>query len=341
MKILVTGGCGFVGANICINLKKKFHEVYSLDNLSRKSSKINFKFIRKNGIKNFKIDIFNEKEIQKLKKFDLIIDCCAEAAVEVSKKDLDRVFNTNLVGTFNLLKKAKKDKSKIIFISSSRVNSIKEINNIIGKKTLKKNVKINKKINENFDTLKPKSLYGFTKLASELLIEEFSYAFGLKYIINRCGVISGPMQFGKQDQGFVSLWVWKHILNKNLKYIGFGGHGNQVRDVLHVDDLVNLINLQIKKLNSIYNKKICVGGSKKSNTSLKNLTSICEKITGNKLKYTKVNRTSIYDIPYFITDNTLANKIYKWQPKKNIIDIVRDNYKWLIENKRNLIKIDK
>ena len=341
MKILVTGGCGFVGANICINLKKKFHEVYSLDNLSRKSSKINFKFIRKNGIKNFKIDIFNEKEIQKLKKFDLIIDCCAEAAVEVSKKDLDRVFNTNLVGTFNLLKKAKKDKSKIIFISSSRVNSIKEINNIIGKKTLRKNVKINKKINENFDTLKPKSLYGFTKLASELLIEEFSYAFGLKYIINRCGVISGPMQFGKQDQGFVSLWVWKHILNKNLKYIGFGGHGNQVRDVLHVDDLVNLINLQIKKLNSIYNKKICVGGSKKSNTSLKNLTSICEKITGNKLKYTKVNRTSIYDIPYFITDNTLANKIYKWQPKKNIIDIVRDNYKWLIENKKNLIKIDK
>ena len=341
MNILVTGGCGFVGANICLALKKKFNKVFSLDNLSRKSSTLNFKILKKKGIKNFKIDIFNEKEIQKLKKFDLIIDCCAEAAVEVSKKDLDRVFNTNLVGTFNLLKKAKKDKSKIIFISSSRVNSIKEINNIIGKKTLKKNVKINKKINENFDTLKPKSLYGFTKLASELLIEEFSYAFGLKYIINRCGVISGPMQFGKQDQGFVSLWVWKHILNKNLKYIGFGGHGNQVRDVLHVDDLVNLINLQIKKLNSIYNKKICVGGSKKSNTSLKNLTSICQKITGNKLKYTKVKNTSIYDIPYFVTDNTLANKIYKWQPKKNIIDIVRDNYKWLIENKKNLIKIDK
>ena len=341
MNILVTGGCGFVGANICLALKKKFNKVFSLDNLSRKSSTLNFKILKKKGIKNFKIDIFNEKEIQKLKKFDLIIDCCAEAAVEVSKKDLDRVFNTNLVGTFNLLKKAKKDKSKIIFISSSRVNSIKEINNIIGKKTLRKNVKINKKINENFDTLKPKSLYGFTKLASELLIEEFSYAFGLKYIINRCGVISGPMQFGKQDQGFVSLWVWKHILNKNLKYIGFGGHGNQVRDVLHVDDLVNLINLQIKKLNSIYNKKICVGGSKKSNTSLKNLTSICQKITGNKLKYTKVKNTSIYDIPYFVTDNTLANKIYKWQPKKNIIDIVRDNYKWLIENKKNLIKIDK
>ena len=341
MKILVTGGCGFVGANICLALKKKSNKVFSLDNLSRKSSVLNFEILKKKGIKNYKIDIFNEKKIQKLTKFDLIIDCCAEAAVEVSKKDIDRVFNTNLIGTFNLLKKAKKDNSKIIFISSSRVNSIIEINNIIGKKNLKKKIKINKRINENFDTLKPKSLYGFTKLASELLIEEFSYAFGLKYIINRCGVISGPMQFGKQDQGFVSLWVWKHILNKNLKYIGFGGHGNQVRDVLHIDDLVSLINLQIKKLNKIYNKKICVGGSKKSNTSLKNLSSICQKITGNKLKYTKIKKTSIYDIPYFITDNTAANKIYKWQPKKNIIDIVKDNYKWLIKNKTKLIKINK
>ena len=341
MKILVTGGCGFVGANICLALKKKSNKVFSLDNLSRKSSVLNFEILKKKRIKNYKIDIFNEKKIQKLIKFDLIIDCCAEAAVEVSKKDIDRVFNTNLIGTFNLLKKAKKDKSKIIFISSSRVNSIIEINNIIGKKNLKKKIKINKRINENFDTLKPKSLYGFTKLASELLIEEFSYAFGLKYIINRCGVISGPMQFGKQDQGFVSLWVWKHILNKNLKYIGFGGHGNQVRDVLHIDDLVSLINLQIKKLNKIYNKKICVGGSKKSNTSLKNLSSICQKITGNKLKYTKIKKTSIYDIPYFITDNTAANKIYKWQPKKNIIDIVKDNYKWLIKNKTKLIKINK
>jgi len=341
MKILVTGGCGFVGANICLALKKKSNKVFSLDNLSRKSSVLNFEILKKKRIKNYKIDIFNEKKIQKLTKFDLIIDCCAEAAVEVSKKDIDRVFNTNLIGTFNLLKKAKKDKSKIIFISSSRVNSIIEINNIIGKKNLGKKIKINKRINENFDTLKPKSLYGFTKLASELLIEEFSYAFGLKYIINRCGVISGPMQFGKQDQGFVSLWVWKHILNKNLKYIGFGGHGNQVRDVLHIDDLVSLINLQIKKLNKIYNKKICVGGSKKSNTSLKNLSSICQKITGNKLKYTKIKKTSIYDIPYFITDNTLANKIYKWRPKKNIIDIVKDNYKWLMKNKTKLIKINK
>ena len=339
MKILVTGGCGFVGANICLSLKKNYKTVVSLDNLSRKSSVFNFKLLKKNKIKNYNFDIFDSKKIDKLQRFDLIIDCCAEAAVEVSRKDLDKVFNTNLVGTFNLLKKAKKDGSKLIFISSSRVNAIEKINEIIQNKNLTKDIKIKKKIDENFNTLKPKSLYGFTKFASELLIEEFSYAFNLKYIINRCGVISGPLQFGKQDQGFVSLWVWKHLLKKKLSYIGYGGNGHQVRDVLHISDLIILLKLQIKNFGKIYNKKVCVGGSTTSNISLKKLTKICQKITGNKINIKKASKTSIYDIPYFITDNSLVKKIYKWSPKKNIHDIANDNYKWLMKNKKYLLRI--
>ena len=151
MKILVTGGCGFVGANICLNLKNKNHVVYSLDNLVRKSSKINKNLLRKNKIKNYNFDIFNFKKFNNLPKFDLIIDCCAEAAVNISKKEIDRVFNTNLIGTFNLLKKAKKDNSKIIFVSSSRVNSIEDLNNMIkNRKKLKKiSMKILIHLNQN------------------------------------------------------------------------------------------------------------------------------------------------------------------------------------------------
>ena len=141
MKILVTGGCGFVGANICLNLKK-IHSVCSLDNLSRKSSLINFKELKKNKIHNFKFDISNFKKLNKLPKFDLIIDCCAEAAVEVSKKDIDGVINTNFLGTLNILKKAKKDKSKIIFLSTSRVYPIKDLNNITKKKIISSKIKI-------------------------------------------------------------------------------------------------------------------------------------------------------------------------------------------------------
>ena len=171
-----------------------------------------------------------------------------------------------------------------------------------------------------------------------MLIEEFSYAFNIKYIINRCGVISGPLQFGKQDQGFVSLWVWKHFNKSKMKYIGYGGYGNQVRDVLHIDDLCELIFLQIKKFKKINNKLFTVGGSKKSCISLVELTKICEKLTKNKIKFKKVQKTSIYDIPYYISNNNLVTKTYKWKPKKNINNIVNDVYIWL---KKNNYKIKK
>jgi len=338
MKILITGGCGFVGTNLSLFLKKKNHKITSLDNLSRKGSRYNLQLLRKNKIKNLKINTENEKKILKIPKFDLIIDCCAEAAVEVSKNDFDRVINTNLIGTINILKKAKIDHSKIIFLSSSRVYPINSFKEFSKKKLLKKDLKISKMFNENSNINGPKTIYGVTKLASEMFIEEFSYAFKMKYIINRCGVISGPLQFGKQDQGFVSLWIWRHLMKKKLSYIGYEGLGNQVRDVLHIDDLSELINIQIKNLNKINNTLFTVGGSKKSYTSLKKLTEICQKITGNKLSMSKIKKTSIYDIPYFITDNSKITRTYGWKPKKNITNIIKDTYKWLKINKSNLIK---
>ncbi len=336
MKILITGGCGFVGTNVALFLKNKKHQITSVDNLSRKGSKYNLQLLKKRKIKNFKIDIKNLKSLKKLPRFDIIIDCCAEAAVEISRKDIDKVIDTNLIGTINVLKIAKKNKSKIIFLSSSRVYSIESINKIINKKILKNEIKIKKLINEKFDTSGPKSIYGLTKLSSEMFISEFSYAFGIKYIINRCGVLSGPLQFGKQDQGFVSLWIWKHLIKKNLKYIGYGGFGNQVRDVLHINDLCRLINMQIMKINNVYNKIFTVGGSKKSNISLKKLTLMCEKLTNNKISFKRISKTSIYDIPYYISDNNKVSKTYKWKPEKNMSDIVSSTYNWLSKEKKNL-----
>ena len=292
MKILITGGCGFVGSNLALFLKKKGFTVHTLDNLTRKGSRYNFNLLKKQKIKNYKINISNIKKIKSLPKYDLILDCCAEAAVEISKNDFDKVINTNLIGTINILKKSKNDKSKIIFISSSRIYPLEEMNKIIKNKNLKSKIKISKMFSEKDKIIGPKTIYGLTKLCSEMLIEEFSYAYKLKYLINRCGVISGPLQFGKQDQGFVSLWIWRHLNKKKLSYIGYGGYGNQIRDVLHIDDLSELILLQIKNINKINNKLFTVGGSKTSYTSLSQLTKLCQKITGNKIKMGKVSKTS-------------------------------------------------
>ena len=335
MKILITGGCGFVGSNIAIYLKKNLKKVqiYSLDNLSRKGSSLNKKRLNKKKIKNFNINIENFNKLKLLPKFNLIIDCCAEPAIEASKYDTDRVFNTNLLGTFNVLKKCIKDNANIIFLSSSRVYSIEKLRYLVKKTNLSKPLKINYKINENFVTSSVSSLYGFTKLASEKLIQEMFYKTNLKFIINRFGVIAGPWQFGKQDQGFVPLWIAKHFLKKKLSYIGFGGKGHQVRDILHINDACEIILIQIKKIKKINNKIFNIGGEINNSISLKDLTIKCEELTKNKIKFKSVLKTSSYDIPYYVTDNSKLKKIYKWKPSRNIDKILKDIYYWLSNNK--------
>tara|TARA_B110000459_G_scaffold27314_1_gene26907 strand:- start:1257 stop:2297 length:1041 start_codon:yes stop_codon:yes gene_type:complete len=333
MKILITGGCGFIGSNIAIFLKNKINKltVDSLDNLSRNSSKINLIRLKKNKIKNFNINISNKSKINLLKKYDFIIDCCAEAAVEASKLEAERVFFTNLVGTFNILEKAKKDKSKIIFLSTSRVYSIKKL--LSKAKDINKK-KYNFKINENFSKKSPISLYGFTKLSSEKLIEEYSFSDNIKYIINRFGVVSGPWQFGKQDQGFISLWLWRFINKKKLNYIGFGGLGNQVRDIIHVEDVCELILEQINKINKINNKIFNVGGGLNNSISLKELTIKSRKITKNDIYIGKITKTSNYDIPYYVTNNRKIYSFYKWRVKRDLETIINDTFEILIKYKK-------
>ncbi len=330
MKILITGGCGFIGSNLAIFLKEKIKNVKitSVDNLSRKGSRLNHKRLSQKKIKNFKSDIGKSNKLTRFPKFDLIIHCAAEPAIEASRKKVDEVFNSNLIGTFNILKKCAKDKSNIIYLSSSRVYAMKNLFKL----------KKNSSVREDFNVENSKSIYGFTKLSSELLIKEYSYLHNIKYIINRVALVSGPWQFGKQDQGFVSLWVWRHLNRLKLSYIGFGGTGRQVRDVLHIQDLCELILLQIQKFKKINNKLMNVGGGKRNSLTLIQLTGLSNHVTKNKIKISSVKKTSPYDVPYFVTNTDYVTKLYKWKPKRNLKKIVADLYFWMKPNISSLKK---
>ena len=330
MKILITGGCGFIGSSLAIFLKEKIKtaQITSIDNLSRKGSTLNKNRITKKKISNIKKDISNFSSIKKLKKFDLVIHCAAEPAIEASRKKIEEVFNSNLLGTFNILKKCAKDNSNIIYLSSSRVYSIENLYKLKKKGTVK----------ENFNINNPKSIYGFTKLSSELLIKEYAYLHKIKYLINRVALVSGPWQFGKEEQGFVSLWLWRHLNNLRLNYIGFGGTGKQVRDVLHIEDLCELVLLQIQNIKKINNKLFNVGGGKKNSINLLQLTKLSQDITRNKIKIGRVKKTSSYDVPYFISDLNYVKKLYKWEPRRNLKKVVADLYFWMLDNNSILKK---
>jgi len=243
------------------------------------------------------------------------------------------IINTNLSGTVNCLELCRKHKADIIFLSTSRVYSYKAINQV---KTIETATRFEwsiKGISENFATCGPKTLYGATKLSSELLLEEYIANYGIKGVVNRCGVIAGPWQFGKVDQGVFTYWMLAHYFKQPLKYIGFGGGGKQVRDILHIDDLFRLIDIEVAQLPKINGKVYNVGGGRERSLSLLEATKLCQQITGNKVKIGSDLAIRPGDIKVYLSDNSRVEEELAWQPKKNSKTILVDIYSWVRKNK--------
>ena len=259
MKILITGGAGFVGSNIAIVLKEHFANsaIIALDNLHRKGSELNIPRLESNGVQFFNGDVRNPQDLDGVGAIDFLIECSAEPSVLAgSDGDTDYLIKTNLQGAINCADLCRKFNAPMIFLSTSRVYPIAPLLNCEIRTTetrfeLTDTQLIpglsSKGVSEAFPMDGARSLYGGTKYAAEVMLREFSDAFDFPVIINRCGVLAGPWQFGKADQGIAAFWTAAHIFGRSLKYIGFEGSGKQVRDILHIDDLIRLIVMQIKE----------------------------------------------------------------------------------------------
>jgi CDP-paratose 2-epimerase len=341
-RILVTGGAGFVGSNISIALKERFSDcdIVALDNLYRKGSELNLPRLAKSGVVFIQGDVRKPEDLKEAGKIDFLIECSAEPSVLAGKDGCaDYLIQTNLDGAVNCIDLCRRNDAGMIFLSTSRVYPIEPLvnGNIIEEKTrytLSDEQSVpglsSSGVAEDFPMEGARSLYGATKFAAEIMLAEYRHAFSLPVIINRCGVIAGPWQFGKADQGIAAFWTASHIFKKSLRYIGFNGKGMQVRDMLHIDDLVELVFMQLKdpekfSARSFFN----VGGGLKSSASLLELTDICENASGNKLEISSEPETRYADIPVYITDNSNISGFCGWKPEKNVETIVKDISEWI------------
>lgn len=346
-KILVTGGAGFVGSSICYWLKENFEsEVVAFDNLKRRGSELSLARLKANGIGFVHGDVRFLSDLDECGKIDLLIDCSAEPSVLAGVDGSPRyVIDTNLTGTINCLELARKHDAGVVFLSTSRIYPMAPLSSLTySEGETRFNLSDQQAllgasargIAENFPLEGARSIYGATKLSSELIFHEYIDSYGLPGVINRCGVLTGPWQMGKVDQGVIVLWIAKHFYNKPLSYVGFGGTGKQVRDILHVRDLCSLLASQLKDLSSLRGEIFNIGGGLECSVSLAELTQHSREATGNKVQISSVPENRPNDIPIYLTDYGKAFNRFGWKPETTVPTIVGEIADWIGENKQAL-----
>jgi CDP-paratose 2-epimerase len=350
-EVLITGGCGFVGSHLALALKRDYPNwrIVVFDNLHRRGSELNLVRLAEAGVEFIHGDIRNKGDLLQVGPVSVVIEAAAEPSV-LSGIDSspDYVIETNLYGTLNCLQYASRFNAKFIFLSTSRVYPILELSKInytdgdsrfhISDFQELKGIST-KGVSELFPSEGPRSFYGSSKYASELFIREYIEFNQLPAVINRCGVLTGPWQMGKVDQGVVVLWMARHYFKGELSYIGYGGSGHQVRDILHISDLYRLIKIQLNDFNRFSGEIFNVGGGLDVSVSLHELTDICERITGNRIDIKRVKEKRSADIPVYITDNSKINETCGWLPEIAPESILSDVFDWIRINEQNIKKL--
>ena len=336
-KILITGGTGFVGCNLANHFLNKGFEVTVFDNLSRKGTEKNLEWLKSSHKTNFKFikgDIRNFYSlVESTKDVDIIFHTAAQVAVTSSIKNPREDFETNALGTFNILEAARKNNLNpiIIYTSTNKVygNNVNKIS-LIEKDTRYDfaDPKYKNGIPENFPTdADEHTPYGSSKYTADIYIRDFSTIYDLKTVTFRMSCIYGTRQFGNEDQGWVSYFIISSFLNKPMVIYG---DGKQVRDVLYIDDLVKAFEMAYQNIKKTKGKVYNIGGGVKNTMSLLELLTLL-KTLGLKPKYNFSN-WRLADQKVYISD-TEKSKEFGWHPTVSPEDGVGKLLQWVKENK--------
>jgi CDP-paratose 2-epimerase len=335
VKLLVTGACGFVGSTLIRRWREEgAHVAIGVDNFVRPGSERNRAALRSLGVAIHHADIRLASDFEGLPPVDVVVDAAANPSVLAGvdgRTSSRQLVEHNLVGTINLLEYCRRHGAALVILSTSRVYSMPPLASL-PLRVVDSAFALDpdgpfppgitgEGVAETFSTAPPVSLYGATKLAGEHLALEYGAAFGFPVWIDRCGVLAGAGQFGRADQGIFAFWINSWLRGRPLRYIGFGGHGHQVRDCLHPADLVPLIDRQMAAASDALPRVVNVGGGIHSARSLAQLSAWCRSRLGDRpVDAALVLRQ--FDIPWMVLDATRARATWNWAPARTTEDIL-------------------
>jgi CDP-paratose 2-epimerase len=349
MRIVVTGICGFVGSELAEELARRVPgaHISGVDNLSRPGSETSRPRLTAAGIVVRHGDLRCASDLDVLGDADWVIDAAANPSVLAGidgRTNSRQLVEHNLGGTLNVLEFCKLRGAGLVLLSTSRVYSVEALNAL--PLTVRDNAFVADPtgvwpagaspagVAEGFSTAGPVSLYGATKITSEVMAVEYGAAFGLPIVANRCGMMAGPRQFGTAEQGIFSYWLRGWASGRPLTYLGYGGTGHQVRDALHPRDLAALVERQLRAgaaASGTWN----VGGGVSNAMSLAQLSAWCADRFGPR----QVGADSAarrWDAPWIVMDSARVRDRFGWVPTTSVGDILdeitehhRDHPDWL------------
>ncbi len=342
MKFLIIGGLGFLGCNLASRVLLRNENLLILDNFSRNYCKNNLDWLKKQGnLKIYKEDIRNSKKLNHIIKKvqpDVIFHTAGQVAVTHSLNDPKNDFEINVIGTFNILEAIRKySPSSLMFFSSTNkvYGDLGYLKCLEGDTRYYLDESFNS-LNENFK-LDFQTPYGCSKGAADQYVLDYARTFNLHLTVFRHSAIYGPRQFPTFDQGWVSWFCLKALelkLNRLNQEIVVLGNGKQVRDIIYIEDVIDLYFQSINQMRYIEGQPINIGGGIQNSISILEMIEYLEQELNISIPYKK-DKERKSDQKYFVSDNKKVENLIGWRPNVSKLQGLKKLLQWL---KSNLIK---
>ncbi len=327
MKLLITGGCGFLGSNIAAAYLEQGAEVIVLDALFRTGGQANLIWLQSKAtpgqLTHYHVDIAEEQTVNEIFKkhapFDYICHLGGQVAMTTSLSDPRRDFRTNALGTFNILEAVRAHSPDALLAYSSTNKVYGDLGHLhYAEGDTRFTVPTHP---HGFDETLPldfASPYGCSKGAADQYVRDWHRNFGLKTVVFRHSSIYGGRQFATFDQGWIGWFCQKALeqtQNPNADPFTIAGTGKQVRDVLHADDLIRLYQSAYTHRATAAGQIFNIGGGLANSLSLLELfTLLAAKLDLPKLNYKKTPRRQS-DQDFFVADIGKADRMLHWTPQ--------------------------